>query len=201
MGTIVSLSGCRAVGKTTLINNLQTRYPQLYIREGFRKTDTGFRMCVKEEYYMNERWYIQREIEEYQTLKKMDSNVLLLRGAEDLAFFAVHYPRIHGYSWNVEEDLHDELQALKKCQSDGILYLDADVQTILRRKESDKTKDRTTMEDWLLNWQPYLDAYIKSFPYTTVLKTDNMSETDVFTWTIEWLEEFWRRREIDAHCN
>ena len=139
------------------------------------------------EYYANERWYIQREIKEYIEYKNQPFPVMLLRGPEDLEFFAFHYPRLNNFYWDIESNLKEELSELRKCRSDYILYLDADMETVLQRKMRD-SKRRLNMEDWLLNWQPYIEKYIKGNPRTTILNTGNMDSEQVLNWTIAWMK-------------
>ncbi|WP_270771140.1 hypothetical protein [Intestinibacter bartlettii] len=189
MGIIFSLAGSKAVGKSTLIEGLRQEIPQLIIREGFRKANTGFNLNIENEYYENERWYINREIKEFYKLKKCEDPVLLLRGPEDLEFFALHYPKTRNYNWNVEKNLSEELKVLRACRSDYILYLDASLNTILKRKESDITKARKNMDNWLKNWQPYIEPYIKNIDYTTVLNTENYDAKKVLELAKKWIME------------
>lgn len=189
MGIIFSLAGSKAVGKSTLIEGLRKEIPELVIREGFRKTNTGFDLNVENEYYENEKWYIKREINEFQKLKESEHPALLLRGPEDLEFFALHYPKTRKYSWNVEENLSKELKELRACRSDYILYLDASLNTILKRKNCDTTKPRKNMDDWLKNWQPYIEPYIKNIEYTTVLNTENYNAKEVLELVKKWIME------------
>lgn len=188
MGITFSLSGCKAVGKTTLINGLRQKMPDLIIREGFRQTDTGYNMKNEQEYYANEKWYIEREIKEYNMYKSLPFPVMLLRGPEDLEFYAFHYPKLNNFDWDIELNLKEELQALRRCRSDYILYLDADMETIFQRKVNDN-KRRLNMDDWLLNWQPYIEKYIKANTRTTVLNTGNMNSAQVLSWTLDWMKD------------
>lgn len=187
MGIIISISGCKAVGKTTLINSLRKILPDIIIREGFRQTTTGFDMSIEEEFYSNERFYLEREIREYYEYRKQPNPVVLLRGPEDLEFYALHYPKLHQFEWDVEKNLSVELNEFRKCRSDYILYLDASPEIIEHRKMNDITKGRRNMSDWLTNWQPYLEKYIKENPKTTVLNTDLLNHQEVLDWTIHWM--------------
>lgn len=189
MGVIFSLSGCKAVGKTTLLRGIKDKLPQIIVREGFRKFDTGFDTSIEEEFYENERCYIRREVEEYKIFRESTNPVLLLRGAEDLEFYALHYPKIIGTNWDVEYNLRNELTELRKCSSDYILYLDADLEIISQRKALDATKPRNNMKNWLEKWQPFIEDYIKSNPKTTVLNTSIMSAEEVLTWSLNWILE------------
>lgn len=187
MGVIFSLSGSKAVGKTTLINGLKERIPGLLVREGFRQTDIGFCMDVEDEYYENQRWYINREIREYMEYREGNQPVLLLRGPEDVEFYTLHYPVTKGVSWNVENNLYSELKRLRDCRSDYIIYLDAVEDVIWNRKVYDETKPRKNMQNWMNNWQPYIEPYMKAIEYTTIFDTSTKNADEVLEEVTEWM--------------
>lgn len=189
MGIIVSLSGSKAVGKTTLINGLKRTIPKLQIREGFRQTNTGYSLNIEQEYYMNQRWYIRREIEEYQLFRNNNNPTLLLRGPEDVEFYTLHYPKTKGFKWNVEANLQKELKELRRCRSDFIIYLDAPEEIILQRKINDDTKPRKNMKNWMQNWQPYIESYMKKIEYTYVFDTEKKDVEEVLKEVTKWLKE------------
>lgn len=189
MGTVFSLSGSKAVGKTTLINGLRKTIPELQVREGFRQTDTGLCMDIEEEYYENQRWYIKREIEEYHMYRNSNKPALLLRGPEDVEFYTLHYPITKGYEWDVEKHLYIELEQLRACRSDYIIYLDASEDIILHRKRSDVTKPRINMQNWMRYWQPYIEPYMKAIEYTKVFDTSNLDSAGVLKEITEWMVE------------
>lgn len=189
MGTVFSLSGSKAVGKTTLINGLRKTIPELQIREGFRQNDTGYCMDIEEEYYKNQCWYINREIEEYNLFRSNGNPTLLLRGPEDVEFYTLHYPATKGFEWDVEKRLHTELEELRACRSDYIIYLDATEDIILQRKICDDTKPRKNMQNWMQYWQPYIEPYMKNIEYTKVFDTTNMDSEAVLKEVTRWLME------------
>lgn len=188
MSFVISLVGSRAVGKTTLVNGLKKLKPDMIFREGFRRIENDLNMNEAEDFYENQRWYINREIKEFEQFKNQDKIALLVRGPEDIEFYTFHYARYNKKDWNIEENLKEELAQLRKCKSDVILYLDASIETIIKRKEND-TKKRVTMEDWLTNWQPYIDPYFKSLPNTKVLNTENKTKEEILEWVINWIDE------------
>ena len=189
MGIIFSLSGSKAVGKTTLINGLKKTLPDLKIREGFRQTDIGLHLDIEEEFYANQRWYINREIKEYIEFKDKDNTVLLLRGPEDIEFYTLYYPIINGERWDVEANLSHELGELRKCKSDHIIYLDAPIDVIMKRKNFDKTKSRNNMANWISKWQPHLEQYMKSINYTKIINTVDLTAEDVLKKVTRWMKE------------
>lgn len=189
MGLIFSLSGCKAVGKSTLINGICQHMPKIIIREGFRYFETGYDMTIEEEYYEHEKLYFNREIEEYHQFKNQDAPALLVRGPEDMEFYGLHYLKLNNYNWDIETALKKELNELRACRSDHLLYLDASIDTIIRRKGGHVTKVRANMESWLRDWQPNLEPFIKSLPATTILNTDNMTAEMVLKWSLNWIAE------------
>lgn len=189
MGIIFSLSGSKAVGKTTLINGLKKTLPDLKIREGFRQTDLGLHLDIEEEFYANQRWYIKREITEYIDFKEKNNTVLLLRGPEDIEFYTIYYPIINGVSWDVEANLSHELSELRECKSDHIIYLDAPIDVIMKRKNFDKTKSRINMANWISKWQPHLEQYMKSKNYTKIINTADLTAEDVLRKVTQWMKE------------
>lgn len=187
MSFIISLVGSRAVGKSTLVNGLRKLKPEMVFREGFRRVENGLNKDEEQEFYENQRWYIKREIREFEEFKNQDKPVLFVRGPEDIEFYTFHYPKYNNKDWDVEGNLREELQRLRKCKSDVILYLDASIDTIVQRKEKDK-KLRPTMQDWLTNWQPYINPYFKSLPNTKVLNTENITAEEVLNWVSQWID-------------
>ncbi|WP_411333391.1 hypothetical protein ACK1LH_13685 [Metabacillus indicus] len=78
-----------------------------------------------------------------------DGKAIFDRGPEDIEFYTLHFPLVNGYDWDVESDLQHELQELRRCRSDYILYLDANEKTLCRRKQSDKTRGRSSFEQYM----------------------------------------------------
>lgn len=187
MSYLVSISGCKAVGKTTLVRGLQSTIPNLVTREGFRRTELGYDVTTEQGFYANERWYFEREIREYQAFKRSGHPVVLLRGPEELLFYAMAYPALIGKPWDVRVHLADEVHRLRACRSDRILYLDARYETIWARKTADATKPRYNMQRWMDDWEPRISTYTKRLPQTVVLDTTQMTKEEVLAWTLHWL--------------
>lgn len=187
MGRIISISGCRSIGKTTLINGLKRVFPEMITREGFRRTSLGLNMDLEQDYYLNEKWYIKREIEEYDKVKRQNKDALFLRGPEDLEFYALHYPVTMGKNWDVENNLMSELKELRKRRSDYILYLSASDQTIWNRCQNDTQKKRDNLQEWMQEWEQYFDRFMRSRENVFVLNTDNRFADEVLNMTLDWM--------------
>lgn len=189
MGIILSISGCKAVGKSTLIEGLKKNIPNIIVREGFRKMNTGYDLMIEKEYYENQKLYLKREIEELEYFKNQKKIVVLLRGPEDLEFYTFHFPKIYNKNWDIESNLHEELMKLRKYRSDYIIYLDASIKTILKRKMNDETKKRENMDEWLKNWQPYIEKYLKNLNNTIIFSTENLNQDEVLNGVLILLEK------------
>jgi uridine kinase len=189
VGIILSISGCKAVGKSTLIEGLKKNIPNVIVREGFRKMNTGYDLMIEKEYYENQKLYLKREIEELEYFKNQKKIVILLRGPEDLEFYTFHFPKIYNKNWDIKSNLHEELIKLSKYRSDYIIYLDASIKTILKRKMNDKTKKRENMDEWLKNWQPYIEKYLKSLNNTIIFSTENLNQNEVLNGVLILIEK------------
>ncbi|MEM5015539.1 AAA family ATPase [Metabacillus indicus] len=147
---VLSIQGGMAGGKTTLAKKLETimsdvffsyenPYPNLVKRKNM-----NLDISTREGFVENQRIFIASEIERFHHLP--DGKVIFDRGPEDIEFYTLHFPLANGYDWDVENDLQHELQELRRCRSDYILYLDANEETLRRRKQSDKTRGRSSFE-------------------------------------------------------
>ncbi len=188
MGKIISIAGCRAVGKTTLQRNLKNRFPDIIAFEKKRNDTLHYNLDIENEYYLNEKYYINREVDDFLRMKASNKDAILVRGPEHLEFSVFHYPKCHGKNWDIEKGLSNELKRLRACRSDYILYLTASTDIILERCKNDNAKQRDPLQYWLTYWQPYIDIYMHSLNNVTFLNTNHMSQTDVLNWTIDWFQ-------------
>lgn len=188
MALIFEINGYKAVGKSTLIAGLKERFPNAIFREGFRKIKNQLDITEEEQFYENEKAYIIREIEEFRQLRDSNKIVILLRGPEEVGFFAKYAPKLkYGKDWDVEFHLKKELSELSKYKADYILWLDADKETLYKRKDNDQTKARNNMEKWNSVWNPYLGNYIKGLSYTETIDTTTLEKEAVLNWVVKWI--------------
>ncbi len=195
MGLIIEINGYKAVGKSTLIAGLRQRFPNAIFREGFRKIKNGLNQANEDEFYQNERAYMEREAREFEELIKSDKLVILLRGPEECLFYAQYAPKLkYGVEWDVETHLRDSISLISSYRADHILWLDADRDTLYDRKEHDETKPRLNMDSWNNIWNPHLGNFIKKLEYTEVLDTNNLSALEVLEWVVEWINIKWNEK-------
>ncbi len=185
MSFIVEISGYKAVGKSTLTNNLKKRFPNAIFREGFRKFNKDCNLQDYNDYINNQKLYIKREIEEFKELRKSNRFVFLLRGPEEVGFFTRMFPKLkYHLDWDINENVIPELSELDTMRSDVIIWLDAPSEVLEFRKENDKTKPRLNMEKWNKTWNPYLGNFIKSLAHTKVIDTTKLDSNEVLRETV-----------------
>lgn len=178
MGRIIALEGVRGVGKTTLLNNLKIIYPNLITIEGF-KVENNLQMDIQHEFYKNQKIYINHKIEQYKNFSKYSEDILITRGSENIEMFTKRYPKIYNYNWDCEKELEKELKQLQNYRSDLIIYLNAKVETIIKRALNDKDKKRENIEKWLEIWNSEIQNWFKKYKNLIIIETDNKDSMDV----------------------
>ncbi|PHE55803.1 AAA family ATPase [Bacillus pseudomycoides] len=182
MKFIISLQGGMAVGKTTLARNLEKKYKNLHVfyENPYpivqKRKELNLDIRKKEGFVHNQRLFIQAEIERFKTLP--EGIVLLDRGPEDIEFYTLHFPKSIGENWDIETELNQELQELRNCRSNLILYLDAPVEILRERKKTDKTRSRNSFEEQLKFYNQEKNWY-KHFNTTMILDVGFKTELEV----------------------
>ena len=80
-------------------------------------------------------------------------------GAEEIEFYTWNYPKSIGVDWNIGLALHKELEQLKHCMPNRILFLEASEDTLQKRKEKDTSRSRTFFEYYIKNMMPLKEAW------------------------------------------
>lgn len=182
MTFVVSLQGGMAVGKTTLARNLEKKYKNIYVLYENpypivqKRKELNLDIRKKEGFVHNQRLFIQAEIERFKTLP--GGSVLLDRGPEDIEFYTLHFPKTIGENWDIEIELNQELQELRNCRSNLILYLNAPAEILRERKEKDETRSRNSFEEQLKFYNQEKNWY-KRFSTTMVLDVGFKTEQEV----------------------
>ena len=179
MGKIITISGTRCVGKTSVINSLRSLFPEWCIREDRPSNPASFNLDVEEEYCANERFYIDRQIEEYNKMRNGSQDSIIVRGPEDLLFYVLHYPVANSKSWDVKARLKYELELLDHCRSDKIIYLNASKTIVLERSRADMNKKRTTINHWVSIWHDSLIDFMSHYDTCDFVDTDDKTLDEV----------------------
>lgn len=75
-------------------------------------------------------------------------------GAEEIEFYTLNYPKSIGADWEVENALKKELEEVRKCLPNRILFLDASDDVLREHKQNDSTRSRNFFEHHLTNMMP-----------------------------------------------
>lgn len=179
MGKIFALEGLKGVGKTTLLKNLKDIYPELEIYEGFKLEGNSYNLNIENEFYKNQKIYIDQKISQYNEILKSSKNAIVTRGSEDILMFCTRYSKINGFNWKIEENLKLELKKLCEYKSDLIIYLDAEDSTIKNRCSYDENKKRTNIENWMELWSEETKKWYLKYKYLKIINTENKTSLEV----------------------
>jgi len=176
---IVSIQGAMASGKTTLARALEEAYLGLhvYYENPYpivqKRKELGLDIRTEDGFVENQRLFIRAELERFHHFP--DGHIILDRGPEDLEFYTLHYPRIHGHDWDMELRLKAELEALRTCRSDLIIYLQAPDHLLQTRRDADHTRTRQSFAQheplWALE-----EKWYKQFPVCPIDTTAKTPE-------------------------
>ncbi|PGS48790.1 ATP-binding protein [Bacillus sp. AFS041924] len=180
-----------AGGKTTLakalenqLKNFKVKYENPYPIVNNRN-NLKLDLHTLEGFVKNQRMFIEAEIKRYIHLS--NDHIILDRGPEDIEFYTLFFPIANGYSWDIENLLKDELTQLRKCRSDLIIYLDAEIKTLETRRENDWSKRRNSFEQNMKLYK-YEKNWYKQFN-TKLIDVNEKDVIEVEKTVIQFLSE------------
>lgn len=188
---LLALQGGMAAGKTTAAAYLARHLPQLPVfyednraviaevrRRGLDKTQYR-------DYLEIQRLWL-REAVRRQEAARAFPNALLDYGPEEILFYTLHYPASVGKDWEVEGPLAPELEAVRRCLPDRILFLDASDETLRRRKEADPARDRGFFDHYLASLHPAKRAWFRQLNQVDWLLTDALTPDQTGQAVLAW---------------
>ena len=137
-----------AVGKTALSKHILAVHSDIYVSlednsSAVNKVQLlGLDKFKEQDFYQIQRIFIDAEIKRYELLRKRYPKVLLDLGPEEIEFYTLFFPQAIGANWDVYGNLQSDLEALRRCKLDCILYLDAKKELLYDRKAKDSTRTR-----------------------------------------------------------
>ncbi|MFB5089464.1 AAA family ATPase [Psychrobacillus sp. PGGUH221] len=191
MKRILSIQGGMAGGKTTLTKKLEEQIDGLYFTYENpypiveKRENKNLDIYTKDGFVENQRLFIESEINRFNNLP--DGKVIFDRGPEDIEFYTLHFPIANGFNWDIEQLLKDELQELRRCRSDIIIYLDASEETLYKRKHSDLGKRRNAFQKNIKLYKFEKDWFMQF--NTKFLDVNNKTSEQVVEWTLEFLKK------------
>ncbi len=201
---ILSLQGCMAAGKTTAVRYLQEHAPDIHI--SYEDTSDVIAEIKQrnldknkyEDYLEIQRLWLRKEVQRWEKAKQYPITVMDF-GAEEIEFYTLNYPKTIGMDWEVDQSLKPELDAVRACMPDRILFLNASEETLRRNKQNDSTRPRNFFDYYLQYFLPLKKAWFIGRPDVDVLDVENLSPEEVGQRVKVWVER-WRSAEIwDAY--
>ena len=191
---ILSLQGCMAVGKTTAVRYLQTHAP--YINISY-ETNSDIIEEVKhrsldknkyEDYLEIQKLWLNNEVVRYKKAIEYSCSIMDF-GAEEIEFYTLNYPKSIGVDWEVENPLKKELDEVRKCLPDRILFLDASDEVLRKHKQNDFSRSRSFFEYYLTNMMPLKRKWFVDKENVDILRVDDLSIDEVGIKVKEWCDK------------
>ncbi len=192
-GIILSLQGCMAVGKTTAVKYIQANVPYINISYEIN-TDIveevkrrNLNKNVYEDYLEIQKLWLKKEVVRYEKAKKYPCSIMDF-GAEEIEFYTLNYPKSIGADWEVEQALKKELDEVRQCMPDRILFLDASDEVLRSHKQNDSTRSRNFFEHHLQNMMPLKRKWFLGRENVDLLMVDDLSAEEVGVKVKEWCD-------------
>lgn len=193
MSLILSLQGCMAVGKTTVLRHLQENLPYVNISYEMHSdinSEINQRKLNKnkyEDYLEIQKLWLANEVKRWDDAQRFKCTVMDF-GAEEIEFYTLNYPKTIGMDWIIEERLHNELKEVRKCLPARILFLDASDNTLRKHKENDTTRSRNFFEHHLQYLLPLKRKWFIGRDDTDILNVDNLSKEEAAIAVEQWID-------------
>lgn len=195
MKRVISLQGGMAAGKTTLAKRLERAIrdawviyedPSALVQ---KRKELALDLENEKDFIVNQRMFIEHEVERFRRLP--DAKIIYDRGPEDIECYTLHYPLSIGKEWDIEGQLKAELNELRSCRSDAILYLDAQASTLRARKERDSTRSRGSFAQ-AMGMLSYEKEWFSKLPTTTLLPVDALDAEMVEAKVLQFIADLWK---------
>ena len=192
---ILSLQGCMAVGKTTAVRYLAEHAPYINIRyeintdvvEEVRRRNLD--KNVYEDYLEIQKLWLRKEVVRYEKAIRFPCSVMDF-GEEEIEFYTINYPKSIGVDWEVENALKKELDEVRACMPDRILFLDASDEVLRSHKQNDSTRSRNFFEHHLTHMMPLKRQWFLGRDNVDLLMVDELSAEEVGAKVQEWCDRW-----------
>ena len=181
--TIISIEGGMAIGKTTLIRKLKEM--NLGVEVLYENPDPVVAKVKKlkldknilADYRVNQRLFIEDVIER---IEKSNSEILLMDyGPEAIECHTLFYPATQGFDWDIETELNVELKLIRQYRSNNIFFLEADEKTLRVRKQSDKSRTRSSFEFYIKHMHPRKKSFFENLDPTEFISAGSLSPDEL----------------------
>ena len=162
---LLIFSGNLATGKTTLMEQLVQKYPELIIHTEKPKSNPYIGLIDANDNALLgfELYYLVSCVKAYNSYKNDSDITCVERSLDENAMFARQTLKNH------DKKLYDELFGIIsnkiECSPDGFIFLRASIETIyrnMRRRKSPQT-DTKKIQDYPKVFQPFYEALLEEF--------------------------------------
>ena len=191
---VLSLQGCMAVGKTTAVRYLQENAPYINISYEINTDivqEVRRRNLDKNTYrdYLEiQKLWLKKEVVRYAKAIQYPCSVMDF-GAEEIEFYTINYPKSIGADWEIENVLKKELDEVRQCMPDRILFLDASDEVLRMHKQNDSTRSRNFFEHHLTNMMPLKRKWFLGKENVDLLMVDDLSAEEVGIKVKKWCDK------------
>lgn len=183
-----------AVGKTTAVQYLQKHTD--YVHISYEKNEDVIAEIRRrkldknqfEDYLEIQKLWLEKEIRRWQETQRYSCSLMDF-GAEEIEFYTLNYPRTIGQNWEIERELHEELEAVRKCLPQRILFLDAPDDVLRERKEKDPARSREFFEYHLHHLLPLKRAWFIGRENVDVLNVKDLTREAVGEAVKKWVDK------------
>jgi len=195
MNKIISLQGPWATGKSSLIKALTnditldcSGFKEFGNEEREQRDKINLDLSKKTDFIKNQEIFFKGELSRYEKIKKLSSKLVILdRGPEDTICFSRIHPRAINASWNIDKEINHFIDKYICYSSNIIIYLYADIDVLIKRKENDFTKIRRNHGKYLSLYYELEKKNFSQLPNSIMIDTTNISKTKVFEIVKEYL--------------
>jgi len=188
----IAIHGGMAVGKTTLLEQIEKAYPTLNCSyEDISPVIKKIRMLGLNkneycDYLINQDLFIKHEMKRYKHFET--ETVLMDYSAEEVVFQTLTFPKVFHPTWQMHH-INRLAGQLLPCYVDHILYLDASPCVLKIRKQNDCVRSRKSFDDYLHGIHVLKREWFRTLDHVTFLDTSSLNQGEVFSFTIRWLKE------------
>ena len=181
---IIAIQGGMAVGKTIALKIIEKVYSKIAISfvdispvvDKINKHQLDNNKL--DDYCEIQQLFIQHERDRYELVR--DNEIVLMDyGAEEIAFYTQYFPKVAGYSWTLPSNLLLEVNRLKECFADYIIFLDADETVLYQRQKNDFNRRRHFFKWYTHHLLPAKKHYLDTFSNVIHINTNHLNAEEV----------------------
>lgn len=174
MGKIIAIFGPHGVGKTSLQNEA-LRSGDFSISEGFEFPNEIDECADWEKFWHYQMRYWKNVKENILKIRQGEKDCILSRSFEEQIYYLSCHPLSKGH----EDEIRQFAIANRTYQSDLLIYLDADFETLKSRIANDESRDQKETRWWYRDRYYLYNKINKAHEGIHIINTASMTPKDV----------------------